>query len=555
LLHRTFYIAAAVASLALSAAGRPAIARDQLTIGISQYPSTLNPLIEAMAAKSYVLGMTNRPFTTFDKDWKLVCLLCTELPTIENGGAVVEDLGDGKQGIAVTYRIQPKAAWGDGTPVTTRDVLFTWEVGRHPQSGVTGGEGFRRILRIDAPDDKTFTLHVDRVTYEYNAINDFQLLPAHLERPVFEADPAQYRVRSLFETDPTRPGLYHGPYRIAQVSAGSHITLERNAAWTGRPAAFPRITLRTIENTAALESNLLSNGVDYIPGEMGLPLDQALALEKRQGARYDVIYQPTLFYEHIDLNLDNPVLKDRRVRQALVLGLDRAALNAQLFGGKQPVADSFLNPLDWSFDAGGLKYGYDPDRAGALLAEAGWSVLKNGVRHNAAGEPLAFEINSTAGNKSRELVQQVLQSQWRKIGIDLRIRNMAPRVLFGDLTSKRRYPAMALYAWLSAPDSVPRTTLHSDQIPTEANAWTGQNYPGFNDPEVDALIDRLERELDREKRRVLWHELQRRYSEALPAVPLFFRSSVFVKPKWLGGIEPTGHQYPTTLWVENWTAP
>ena len=66
-----------------------------LTIGITQFPATLNPNIDAMAAKNYVLGMAMRPFTVYDADWKLVCLLCTELPSIENGRAVPVDLPGG----------------------------------------------------------------------------------------------------------------------------------------------------------------------------------------------------------------------------------------------------------------------------------------------------------------------------------------------------------------------------------------------------------------------------------------------------------------------------
>ena len=99
---------------------------------------------------------------------------------------------------------------------------------------------------------------------------------------------------------------------------------------------------------------------------------------------------------------------------------------------------------------------------------------------------------------------------------------------------------------------MPRSTLHSDEIPTEANGWSGQNYTGFSDSQVDALLDSIEVELDRDKRAALWHELQRIYAEELPALPLFFRADAHVWPNWLKGVEPTGHMAPTTLWVERW---
>jgi peptide/nickel transport system substrate-binding protein len=71
---------------------------------------------------------------------------------------------------------------------------------------------------------------------------------------------------------------------------------------------------------------------------------------------------------------------------------------------------------------------------------------------------------------------------------------------------------------------------------------------------MDRLIDALEIELGPNKRNALWAEAQRLYAEELPSLPLFFRSDSFILPKWLSGVRPTGNQYPTTLWITDWTA-
>ena len=112
-----------------------------------------------------------------------------------------------------------------------------------------------------------------------------------------------------------------------------------------------RIVVRTLENTAALEANLLSGTIDMVAGELGLSLDEAIAFDKRHGAAFQMIYKPGLVYEHIDLNLDRPVLADRRAREALILGLDREGISKSLFAGRQKVADSFVNPLDAGYGA------------------------------------------------------------------------------------------------------------------------------------------------------------------------------------------------------------
>ena len=528
-----------------------AAARDQLTIGITQFPSTFNPYIDAMLAKSYILAMTRRPLSAYDPEWRLVCLVCTVLPSLENGGAVFEDLPDGGRGIALTLTIHPEARWGDGVPVTAADMVFTWEVGRHPKSGVGNFEAFRRILSIDVVDDKTFVLHIDRVTYDYNDLSGLELLPAHIERAAF-ADPAEYRHRTRFDTDTTNPGLYFGPYRITEVATGSHVVLEPNSTWWGPAPAFGRIVVRVIENTAALEATLLSGGIDYIAGELGLTIDQALAFEKRHGDRFRIVYRPGLVYEHIDLMLDNPALADVRVRRALLYALDRAAISERLFDGRQPIADSFVSPLDDNYFAQVPLYRYDPAEAGRLLDAAGWALGPDGVRRDGAGTPLAFELMTTAGNRTRELVEQVLQSQWKAVGIDIRIRNQPARVFFGDTVSQRKFGAMAMFAWISAPDNVPRSTLHSSQIPTAENNWAGQNYTGYVDAEVDRLIDEIEVELDPTARRALWDRLQSIYVEDLPVLPLYYRANAYILPKWLQGVRPTGHQYSSTLWVEDW---
>ncbi len=545
---RLLCLAAVIALLALPG---PTEAREALTIGIIQFPSTLNPNIDAMAAKSYVLGMAIRPFTVYDADWQLVCLLCTRLPSIENGLAATVQMADGKKGVDLTYTIDPDAKWGDGSPVTSADVRFTYEVGRNPQSAVGNAELYRRITSIDAKDDKTFTMHFDKLTFDYAAINDFVLLPEHIERAAF-ADPAQYRIRTRYSTDPTNPGLYNGPYRIAEVAAGSHILLEANPYWTGPPVPFRRIIVRTIENTAALEANLLSGGIDMIAGELGLSLDEALSFETRHGDAYNIVYKPGLSFEHIDLNLDRPALGDRRVRQALMLGLDREAISHSIFGGRQPVADGFVNPLDRGYSVDVPRYRYDPARAGELLEAAGWHA-EGGARRDAQGQALSLQLATTAGNRTRELVEQVIQNQWRQLGIDVRIKNEPARVLFGETLRHRNFEA-AMYAWTSAPENVPRSIFHSTEIPHAANGFAGQNAAGFNNPEMDRLIDAAEIELDRDRRTLLWAEMQRLYATELPSLPLFFRSDAFILPKWLKGLRPTGNQYPTTLWITEWRA-
>ena len=133
------------------------------------------------------------------------------------------------------------------------------------------------------------------------------------------------------------------------------------------------------------------------------------------------------------------------------------------------------------------------------------------------------------------------------------IDNQPARTLFGDTMLKRKFTGGVMYAWMSSPKNIPKTTLHSSMIPSDKNNHAGQNYTGYNNPKMDKIIDDLEVVCEPKANQALWDSLQKIYAEELPALPLYYRADAYFVPVWLRGITPTGHMRPTTLWVENWS--
>lgn len=539
----------------LAAQAVAAAAHTDLVIGVSSFPSMLLPPVNPEGIKSYILGFADRPMTTYDANGELVCMLCTEIPTIANGGAKLEELPDGKQGMAVTFHFRPGLTWGDGAPLGAADLAFTARVGRDPNSGFANTHTGEIVSRVDVIDPLTAVMHFSEVYYQF--AEQSELLPAHLEQPVYEhaGGPGEYMLHSVYNTAPTNPGLYNGPYLITGDDAGTRVVLEPNPHWSGKPPYLKRIVIKTIGNTAALQTNLLSGDVDMIPGDgVGLTLDQVLALQKQYPNRFVYAYKPNLNYTHLDLQLDNPFLADLRVRRALLMGLDRQSMVDKLMGGRVPVANSFVSPQEPMYTADVPTYPYDPARARALLAEAGWKPGDDGILRNAAGARLSLEFSTSTGVRARELLQEVMQSEWRRIGIETVIRNEPARTLFGETLKQRAFKGLVMFSWSSSIESTPRQILSSGQIPTAANNWGGSDYTDFRDATMDADIDAMERQLDPAKRRPLWAEMQRIYAEKLPVLPLFFGSEAHIWPLWLKGVVPTGHNAPTTLWAEDWLA-
>ncbi len=535
------------------APGQKAPSRDTLVIGLSSFPTQMHPSINPEAVKAYIEGFAQRPVTAFDTTWTNTCLYCAQLPTVENGLVEIEERPGALPGMAVTVKLKPDLKWADGAPVTARDLAFTAKVGRDPASGFANTRAWGRVETVDVIDDLTAVMHIDEVSTYFDRIGT--LLPEHIEGPIYDAakGPGDYINHSTYNRAPTTPGLWNGPYRVADYVSGSSIVLEPNPYWAGRKPGFAKIVFRTVDNTSALMANLQSGDVDMTPGEgMGLTVDQALSLSKTSPDRFNYIYKPALTYDHIDLQLGNPILADVRVRRALLHAIDRKAMTDRLFDGKFPVADSWVSPLEHIFTRDVPRYPFDPARARALLAEAGWKPGRDGICRNAEGQKLSIEFRVTAGNKLRELMQQVIQSQWKTACIETITRNDPPRLLFGETLKKRSFTGAVLYSWLFNVESSPRQILGSDQIPSAENNWSGTNYAGWSNSIIDDGIKTIETETDPAKRQVAWNAMQRVYAEQLPVLPLFFRVEVHVVPKWLKGYQPTGHNDFSVYWAENW---
>jgi peptide/nickel transport system substrate-binding protein len=531
----------------------PALARDMLTIGLSSYPTQFHPYADPEAVKSYIEAFALRPVTAFDADWHNTCLLCAELPSVDSGTVKIEERPPALPGMAVTIKLRPGLKWGDGTPVTSRDIAFTVRVGRDPQSGFANTRTWGKVERVEVIDDLTVVLHLDEVSTEFDRISE--LLPAHLEEPIYDRfGPTEYLHNSLYNTAPTTPGLWNGPYLVSEVSGGNTVALAPNPYWSGAPPKIKKIVLRSVENTSSLLASLLAGDFDMTPGEgVGLSVDQTIVLARTQPQRFDYIFRPSLDFDHIDLQLDNPILADVRVRRALLAAIDRPTLSEKLFDSKFSVADSFVSPLEADFDKDIPPVPYDPAAARKLLAEAGWQPGADGVCVNAAGQRLNIEFRVAAGAKLRELIEQVIQSEWKKVCVDTTIHNELPRALFGETLKKRSFQGAVLYAWAFPVQASPRQILGSDQIPTAENNWSGTNYPGWRNEVADQAIKEIETELDPEKRQEAWIAIQRAYAEELPSLPLFHRVEGYAIPKYLHGLTPTGHTDSSALWSENWT--
>ncbi|MBI1948106.1 MAG: peptide ABC transporter substrate-binding protein [Deltaproteobacteria bacterium] len=505
--------------------------KNRLVVGITQEPDTLWMPMKQMNASEHIGRPGALSLTVFDERWRLIPVAAETIPTVDNGGVVLFDEG-GQRRMRVTWRLREGLRWADGAPVTADDFVFTWRLYQDPSIEIVDRTIAERVLDMAAPDARTLVV-TWREPYAYYAVfRNHEVLPRHLVEPELTRLGAKLK-ESPYGAAPTLGGAF----TIKEWVPGSHVVAVRNPHAVPAPH-LDEIVWRIIPETTTLEANLLAGSIDAI-SVIGLTFDQALAFAARNDPRFDVVFTPALHWEHLDLNLDNPLLADRRVREALLLALDRQGLVAAVFGGKLEVAHG-TRPTGSPYHNAALPVrAHDVARAAALLDEAGFRPGADGVREK-DGQPLRLTLVTTAGDKLREQVAQVLVSQWRALGVDVVIELLPAKILFGDTMRHRKFTGLAMFTWSLDPIQVNEAFWRCDQIPREDNGWRGQNFPGFCDARADALLAQIATELDDGKRAAAAQQLEAVLAEALPQLPLYFRTEVSVIPKGFRGWRPVG---------------
>lgn len=506
--------------------------RDTVVIGSAQEPACL---VGAFTGCNQAIGaaVNNSLYTSmvqFDDQWRLNGILVEKLPTLKDGDW---RLLEGKK-MRMRYKFRRGFTWHDGRPVTALDTSWTYLMLRNPRSPTLTRFIIKKIDNMLVPSPgNPYELIVQWNERFPFANQGHTTYPKHVMEREYQQNPEGLtRHKQNFEP------VGNGPYRIVEWARGSHITMETYDKFPQR-AKIRRLVYRFILDATVLQANQIAGQVDAT--EINNMDCNQLAEIERRNAQIQGHYTPALTWEHVDFNLDNEWLKDRRVRQAIVHALNRDQISElACSGGRQPVAHAWLPQRHEAFNPNVRKYSFDQARSRALLAEAGFTAGTDGILRDSAGKRFEITIMTTAGNALREQVQQVMREQLRQVGIDLKIDNRPASVLFGQVTARRQFPHLVLYAWVMSPATLPHALWHSAQIPRQENNWEGSNNPGWRNAENDRLIDQIVEEIDTAKRIQLFRRQQEVWAEDLPSIPLFFRLSLTTSSKALKNVKPAG---------------
>jgi peptide/nickel transport system substrate-binding protein len=522
-----------------------ASAENVVTLGIYQEPETLNTYIGVQTVVTYV----HKPFAEYlidvnDKG-EYFPVLVEEVPTVQNKGVSAD-------GLTITYKLKKNLKWSDGTPVTSEDIKFTWEAIVNPKNLMKSRSGYDLIESVRTPDAHTAVVKYKQFYAPY--LTRFSpLLPKHFLGNLPQINDAPYN----------RKPIGTGPFMVSEWASGNHITMIKNPHY--RDASKVKIDKLIFKIIPSREVGIAQLQAGDIDGMWDLIEAQIPTMENNPNI--SLCLSDSLTSERLILNFStplppnngnpdfpHPVLSDSRVRQAIDYGIDKQEIVSKLLYGKAKLGTSEM-PAGWAANRNIKPRPYDADKAKQLLDQAGWKPGTDGIREK-NGVRMRLKITTTTGNKLREMVQQVLVSQLKKIGMELYIENVPSSVLFGSWANdadrkKGRYDIMM---YTTGPGIDPHQQFegyfHSKEIPTEANKGSGYNYTRHRDSELDSAIEMAGKSPSLEKRAEYYRKAQDRIAEIVPHVYLFQRLTVHGFRKHVKGWKPNG--YGIIDAVETW---
>ena len=305
-----------------------------------------------------------------------------------------------------------------------------------------------------------------------------------------------------------------GPFKWQRRVPGDHITLIANEDYFDDGPHLATVIYKYIPDLTVLFTQFQTGDIDYI-GLQGISADhyqQAIKLPDRK-----VVNAPQAFIECFYFNLGMKQFQEKAVRQALYYAYDKKSIIQQLYYGLPTPSESYLPKQSWAYNPHLPKHEYSLEKAKQMLDAAGWKPGAGGVRQK-NGVRLSFTNSTTAGNQLREQVQQLLQQDFQQIGVDMKIHNLPPAVMWGEYWIKSHFEtALVGLDFMVGPDPDASDYFASQSI--AAKTGSGQNTMQYANPKVDALLLQGETTLDRAKRIPIYHQIQSLLRDDLPFLP------------------------------------
>jgi peptide/nickel transport system substrate-binding protein len=450
---------------------------------------SLNPALVDESAGGDIVGLVFNGLLRFNKNLELEPCLA-------------EKWKISKDGKSITYNLRRGVKFHDGEEMTAQDVLFTYKVYSDPTVNTPYGADYQYIKDVQIIDPYTVKVIYKKPFAPALSSTFSSILPRHL-----------LEGKDINHYDEfNRKPVGTGPYKFKEWKTAQQIVLEANPDyWEGKPH-IKRFVMRIIPDQAAEFLSLLKGETDalgaWTTGTL-TPEQYARQADTPKFKDYYDKYEADQFvFVYLGWNLGNPLFKDKKVRQALTMAIDRQAIIENVVYGLGSVATGPFVPNSWAYNKDIKPFPYDPEKAKKILKEVGWRTGKDGIlerdlKGNGKKTPFQFKLYTNQGNVSRERIATIVQQQLKQIGIDCQPVIMEWTTLLSEFINKRKFDAMVM-GWQFNPEPDCYLSWHSSQMGEHQ-----YNMVGYKNKEVDYLLVKGRETLDSAQRAKIYHTIHR----------------------------------------------
>ena len=514
----------AVALLILVTHAPAHAAGKEMVIGFLGDATSLNPIV-ATDGQSYIA------------EWPMFDSLVELDQSLNVRPLLAESWEVSRDGLTYTFKLKKGVRWHDGKPFTARDVAFTFysvldpKVTTPHRAYFDALVGFPELTNKDNPkrpeelaqkpievlDDHTVRFHL---RYPYGAflavlVNPRAgIVPEHLLKGT-DLNTAEFN----------RKPVGTGPFRFVEWRRGDRLVMEANPQYHGGRPALDRLIYRVIPDAVVLLQELRAGGVDFIENP---PLTEVARLKQTPGLQ--VLVADNTSYTYLGYRQDLAPFDDLRVRRAFYHAIDTGTLVRQVLQGYAVVATGQFPPSSWAFDASVKAYPYDPARAKALLAEAGWKPGADGILVK-DGKRLSFSLRHDQANQSVKDTAVVLQEYLKNVGAEARLEALDWPTFVKKLFASDFEAIVVAWTNFHDPDPFAYTIWHSSQ-------WKGRNFAHYKNAKVDEAIEAARRAGTQAERKRNYAEFSKLLMADAPYVFLYFPQQVYVTRQAYEGFVP-----------------
>ena len=505
---------ACLGALTVDPPGARAASGSTLTVDTSEI-TTLNPFLAYYSSEVNALAVTY-PTLVWPNE------KATPSPYLADSWSVSADK------LTWTFRLHQGLKWSDGTPITAQDVAWTFNlVMTNSTAATANGSLVQNFASVTAPDANTVQIKTKTPQANMLYVVGLPIVPEHIWKSKVSG------LGNFKNTD--MPVVGYGPYRFTGYKPDQYVTLSADKNFFQGAPHYDTLILQYFKNTDAAVAALRSGQIDQVNAltateYQALEKDNSLVTNQQVGSRWTgVEVNPgARSRSGKKLGTGNPILGDTRVRTAIAMGIDRAALVQKVLNGLGQVGSGYLPPAfpQWTWQpSASEKIGYDPAAANRLLDRAGYPKGADGIRHDAkTGKPLSFRLGIHSDSITDSQISSYLVGWMKAIGIKLTIQSQSMSALNENL-AKGDWDLL-MDGWGSGADPTYLLSIQTCGVLPKDDGSDGNTDSFFCNKTYDKLFDEQQREFDTAKRVALVQQMQKILYAANDDIILYYQNNL-----------------------------